>query len=137
MIGMNELIKIIQDYRESIFVSDSIEFFIALPKKNEDRLKFLIPDEYWKSKGQNYYQYLQGQRNTISHILTANYGNSGAKSARGQIAKSLLENPEYLTMSKNRFNQFLKMLYFINYNKHVTTEEWNALSFRNGIIARI
>lgn len=34
-------------------------------------------------------------------------------------------------------NQFLKMLYFINYNKHVTTEEWNALSFRNGIIARI
>lgn len=108
MIGMNELIKIIQDYRESIFVSDSIEFFIALPKKNEDRLKFLIPDEYWKSKGQNYYQYLQGQRNTISHILTANYGNSGAKSARGQIAKSLLENPEYLTMSKNRFNDYFK-----------------------------
>lgn len=34
-------------------------------------------------------------------------------------------------------NQFLKMLYFITSNKLVTVEEWNALSFRNGVICKL
>lgn len=108
MIGMNALIKLIQENRDSIFLSDRIEFFVSLPNDNHGRLMFLIPEEYWKNEGKNYYQYLESQRNAISHILTANYGNSGAKTARGQIADSLIQKSDYLDISKKQFNDYFK-----------------------------
>lgn len=109
MLGVNDLFKLIHDNKKLIFVSESIEFLQFVPKKNDDKLCFLIPSEYWEtSNGKNIYDYLHSQRNLVSHILTANYGNSGAKTARNDLAKDITANFDLLKITNLRFQDYFK-----------------------------
>lgn len=125
MIGIKDLIGIIQNNYDKIYKTQNVAFLKQVNIKNENCfqddsnwvfpfskktnaenvsfLKLLIPENYWESgRGKEIYGELEENRSELSNLVTGTNGHTRVKGIRKELSEYLSRKENYKSLSKNK-----------------------------------